>query len=388
MFEIAIVTEKNEKDFFQAALNIYENDENWVAPLNGDVLGFFYSGNKPREKKCNFQLWVLYENKIPVGRISAFLPVKKPKANEIKAGGIGFFDCINSQEAANMLFNVAVDWLKAENMQAVDANTVPGENFNHWGVLVDGFIPQAYGMPYNKEYYKELFENYGFQNYFEQYSYHIDLQKPFPQRHIDFAQRVIDSGDFDFKHLDFKQTDKFVDDVTTVFNEVWSYFHADHTKVERKEFEKMFKAMKPIVNPKLVWFVYKDGRPIGMEVCLPDLNQVIKPFKGKLNLFNSLKLVSKIKKVKRARVIVFGVHPDYQRIGVTHALYVKMLGGLREAGVTELEMSWVGDYNQTVNRIYRYLGNSHLAKTHITYRYMIDKNCKFERFTNEKPENQ
>jgi len=51
MFEIAIVTEKNEKDFFQAALNIYENDENWVAPLNGDVLGFFYSGNKPREKK-------------------------------------------------------------------------------------------------------------------------------------------------------------------------------------------------------------------------------------------------------------------------------------------------------------------------------------------------
>ena len=111
---------------------------------------FFYSGNKPREKKCNFQLWVLYENKIPVGRISAFLPVKKPKANEIKAGGIGFFDCINSQEAANMLFNVAVDWLKAENMQAVDANTVPGENFNHWGVLVDGFIPQAYGMPYNK----------------------------------------------------------------------------------------------------------------------------------------------------------------------------------------------------------------------------------------------
>ena len=384
MFRLEIADRSNLKDFYKAALNIYRDDDNWIAPLNVEVAQFFNPESNKLIKNGNSRIWVLFENNVPAGRITGFWTESKSKKDLPYAGGIGFFECVDSDEAAIMLFDAAIQWLKGEGMQAVDANTVPGENFNHWGVLIDGFMPQGFGMPYNKPYYRRLFENYGFQVYFEQYSYHMDLTKNLPERHVAFAQHIINSGEYSFKQLDFKQIDKFVDDVTIVFNDVWSAFHAGYVPVERKEFEKMISSLKPIVNPDFIWFVYKDGHPIGMEVCLPDLNRIIKPFKGKLNLINKLRLAFSIKKVDRARVFVFGIHPDYHKTGVTAALFFEMIESLKKAGVKELEMSWVGDYNPTVNKIYKHMINSVLAKTHATFRYMIDKNIEFERFTNIK----
>ena len=55
---------------------------------------------------------------------------------------------------------------------------------------------------------------------------------------------------------------------------------------------------------------------------------------------------------------------------------------MRKLGMTELELSWVGDYNITVNRMYGQFGATK-EKTHITYRCLFDPNAPFERFTNQ-----
>jgi hypothetical protein len=47
----------------------------------------------------------------------------------------------------------------------------------------------------------------------------------------------------------------------------------------------------------------------------------------------------------------------------------------------ELELSWVGDYNITVNRMYGQFG-AVKAKTHITYRCLFDPQAPFQRFAN------
>ena len=67
-------------------------------------------------------------------------------------------------------------------MEAMDGPVNFGENLINWGLLVKGFEPQGFGMPYNKPYYQGLFEAYGFQVYFEQYSYHLNHKDPFPER--------------------------------------------------------------------------------------------------------------------------------------------------------------------------------------------------------------
>lgn len=383
MLKIQELNKANRQDFFSVAINIYSADNNWVCPLNSEVDNIFNPEKNKILQKGSSKRWILYDDNLPVGRITAFWTEVKSKKSKPYSGGIGFFECIDSQESANLLFETAINWLKSEGMQTADACTIPGENYNYWGVLIDGFIQQGFGMPYNPPYYKDLFENFGFQTYYEQYSYHVDLTKPFPERHVSFAMHVINSGEFEFCHLDFRHLDKYITAATKVFNDVWSIFHADYVPADESDFRAMFDDIKPIVRAEFIWFVFKDGIPIGMEVCLPDINKVIKPFKGKLNLINKVRAFFKLKNVDRARLLVFGVHPDFHRKGVMQALFLKMTESLKKAGVKELEMSWVGDYNPTVNKLYSHLGNATHAKTHATFRYVIDKSVQFERFTNE-----
>jgi len=57
-------------------------------------------------------------------------------------------------------------------MEAMDGPVNFGERHQWWGLLVDGFSEPNYCMPYNFTYYRDLFEDYGFQLYFNQYTYH------------------------------------------------------------------------------------------------------------------------------------------------------------------------------------------------------------------------
>jgi hypothetical protein len=54
-------------------------------------------------------------------------------------GGVGFFDCVNDQSAADMLFDVAKHWLLQKGMQAMDGPVNFGERDRWWGLLVKGF---------------------------------------------------------------------------------------------------------------------------------------------------------------------------------------------------------------------------------------------------------
>jgi hypothetical protein len=73
------------------------------------------------------------------------------KDNLQPTGGMGFFECIDSKEAAFMLFDTGKAWLLAQNkgIEAVDAPINFGERDSWWGCLVDGFHEPVYTMNYN-----------------------------------------------------------------------------------------------------------------------------------------------------------------------------------------------------------------------------------------------
>ena len=81
----------------------------------------------------------------------------------------GFFECINNHTAANLLFDTAKNWLQQRGMEAMDGPINFGERNAWWGLLVEGFTPATYQMNYSPPYYKQLFEDYGFKDYFQQY---------------------------------------------------------------------------------------------------------------------------------------------------------------------------------------------------------------------------
>jgi len=286
---IEVTNKKTKKQFHKIPHLIYKNDTNWAAPIQGIVENIFDPTKNKTFNNGKAIRWVLIDqNGILLGRIAAFINFNLSGTYEQPTGSCGFFECVDNQEAANLLFNAAVNWNKNNGMEAIDGPINFGENFMNWGLLVEGFMPQGYGMQYNPEYYEKLFREFGFEVYFKQYSFHMDYSVPFPERFWKIAEWVAKKPEYTFKHLDYKEIDNFIDDICTVYKGAWSS-HEHFKPLDPEDLYDFIVESKAILDPEMIWFAYHEDKPIAMFAMIPDINQILRKLNGKLNLLGIAK---------------------------------------------------------------------------------------------------
>ena len=385
---IEVVDKKTRREFLQVPKKLYGKDEPWVCPLDSEIEAIFDPAKNLSFNDGEAIRWILKsENGKLLGRVAAFYNRKKANANRQPTGGIGFFECINDKKAAYILFDRGVEWLKSRGMEAVDAPINFGENESHWGLLVEGFVQQGYGMPYNKKYYQEFFESYGFRNYFDQYSYHKDVASvhEFPERFMRIATRVAQKPGYTFEHARFSEVDKYVGDLVEVYNSAWAAFKQDYTPMDPERIKESFLEAKNILDEELIWFAYYENKPIAFYIIFPDLNQILKHLNGKLNFWSVLKFLyyKQRKTMTRMRALIAGVSPEYQNMGIESAIFKKLYEVFKKKPYyRELELSWVGDFNPKMISIYNAIG-AKMAKKHITYRHIFNPEVEFQRYIDE-----
>lgn len=381
--EIIEVTGKHEvRDFFHVPVLLYRNDPNWVCPLPKSIELKFDIKSNSYLHKGEAARWVLKDdNGRLCGRIAAFFNTDKAAKYKIPVGGIGFFECINNSEAAFLLFDTAGSWLKTKGMEAMDGPVNPGENDANWGLLVEGFTPPAFGMNYNHPYYKDLFEAYGFRPFFEQESKILDLGVPFPYRFWKIAEWVMKKPGYSFKHYSKKHSGQFAKDLVKIHNEAWIY-HEHFTPLDVESVRKSFIDFHPILVEEFIWFVYFNGEPVAFFIMLPDINQVLRIFRGNMNWMNKLRflLLKNSTMINRARVTIMGVIPRFQGAGIESAIFWHLRDPVlnKRPHYTELEISWVGDFNPRMKATIDAMG-AKSGKKHITYRKLFYDDIPFER---------
>lgn len=364
---------KTRKNFLDVARLLYKDDPNWICPLDNDIEAIFdpQKNNFHQHGKCT--RWVLTDDKGNlIGRVAAFINDKKAYNYQQPTGGMGFFECINDRKAAFKLFDTAKEWLKANGMQAMDGPINFGENDNFWGLLVDGFVPPSYGMNYNPPYYQKFFEDYGFKTLYEQITNHVDAHKPFPERFTKIAEWIAKKPGYEFRHLEAKHIEKFAADFIGIYNDGWQDFE-NFVPISHVTIMESFSKMKPLMDEKLIWFAYVNGEPASFVVILPDANQMIKGINGKLNLLGKLKFVyHRWKGVSRMRAIVMGTKQKFQKHGLESGLFIKVKEYvLPLKRYDELELSWVGDFNDKMIALHHSMGGV-FGKKHVTMRYIFN----------------
>ncbi|MCT4588691.1 MAG: GNAT family N-acetyltransferase [Carboxylicivirga sp.] len=372
--KIVEVSDKlTKKQFLDLVEVIYKDDDAYVRPLDSMIEEVFSPSENSYFNHGKATRFILIKDDKVIGRIAAFINHKKADGFEQPTGGMGFFECIDDNEAAFMLFDTARDWLKKNKMQAMDGPINFGENDNFWGCLVEGFSQPGFGMQYNPPYYKKFFEEYGFTTYFEQITNHLDLSVPFPERFWKIAGWVVKKEGFSFKHFKINEADKFIDDFETIYNDAWR-FHENFTPIDKKVLKATMMKAKPFMMEDIIWYAYHEGKPIGFLVLFPDVNQILKHFNGKMNLLNKLRFVWMKRKryMTRARVVILGVVPKFQRSGIESGLFWHLKGVVdKNPHLKELELSWVGDFNPKMRVLQESMGAA-FGKKHITYRYIFD----------------
>ena len=160
------------REFLNLPKRIYKGNRNWVCPLDEDIEKVFDPARNPLFGDGEAIRWLVRNRKNEVvGRIAAFYNREQAAIEEQPTGGCGFFEAINDQEVADLLFDAARMWLASRGMEAMDGPINFGQRRDWWGLLVEGYEFQPlYANPYNPPYYKELFEHYGFGIYFNEYT--------------------------------------------------------------------------------------------------------------------------------------------------------------------------------------------------------------------------
>ena len=139
--------------------------------------------------------------------------------------------------------------------------------------------------------------------------------------------------------------------------------------------------MKPVMDEKLIWFVYYKNEPIAFWINLPELNQIFRHFNGKFGLIEKLRFLWLKWKGKNSKFtgIVFGVVPEWQGKGIDHYMIMQGAKVMQdETHYTELELQWQGDFNPKILNISKNIG-AHQSRVLTTYRYLFDQTREFKR---------
>lgn len=382
------------RDWTRLPWSIYANDANWIPHLKQDVEKVFDPKKNKLLAEGEAVRWVLYSGQQdpfggpvgtqgkPIGRIAAFINPKTARTDKQQpTGGCGFFECIDDQAAANALFNAARDWLKARGMEAMDGPVNLGERNMFWGLLIENFTdPPIYGTNYNPPYYVKLFEGYGFQLYFKQLFFRMSAVDPVPAIFHRKYEQFARDPEISVRDVRGMSKERIAEDFRTVLNAAW----VDHENFKPMTAEtalKSIKAMKPVMDPNVIVFVYHQQRPIAFFVNLPELNGIFKHVNGDLNLLGKLKFLwHKWRGTTRTMTgIVFGVVKEWQGKGVEGVMIVHLSKWLmRTKRYDDTVLTWIGDFNPRMLKVCENLGATNY-RTLATYRYLFDRSRPFER---------
>ena len=384
-FHTVVVDRKDRiRAFLDFPSTLYKNEKNWIRPLDKEVEKVFDPLQNNLFREGDAVRWILYDpSEKPVGRMAAFYNKKNAGRNKQPTGGIGFFDCINDEDAAHTLFDIGKKWLAQKGMEAMDGPVNFGHRDNFWGCLSDGFYEPVFNMPYNYPYYNQLFESYGFKNYFNQYTYHVALQPGVQSPVIrEKAKRLLKDPGYRFETFNWKKHEHYADDFMTIYNKAWAKFPGI-TRIRKTHAKALLNSLKPIIDKRTMLFGYYNDEPIAFYIMVPDINQIIRKFNGKMTVVNKLKFMVQLKVLKKCtRLIglIFGVVPEFQRKGVESAIVVRFENEIfnKRVKYTDLEMNWIGDFNPEMMKLVEQIGGK-IHKTHITYRYLFNHSKEFKR---------
>ena len=360
-------TKKEIKKFIKFAWEIYRGNPYWAPPLIIDQLERIIKG--PYHEVGVLQPYLAYRDGKIVGRIIAHYDKRHNEYFNVKSGRVGFFECINDKEVSRALFETAEKWLREQGMDDVYGPY----NFLMYdpsGVLLDDYerIPPI-ELGYNPPYYRELFEDYGFQKVRDWYAYLFTRDNKLPSLFYKFHKQVekkaLEGKDgLHIRNIDLKHYERDRDLIQVIFNKAWEN-NWGHYPFTDAQIEAFGKDLKMIAKEELIIFAFYGDKPAGFILSVPDANLAIKKANGRLFPFGIFKILLGMRKVHRIKTFLMGVIPEYRRRGLDVYFYVETINRAIKMGYTEADMSLIVEDNPDMINALEHLG----AKRYKTYRF-------------------
>ena len=355
--------------FFDVPFRIYGENSPYVSPLKSDIVRALdvqknpLFGSAGRGKR---EVLTAHRDGVPVGRIVAHVHEASNSAYSERRGSFGFFDCADDAEVAALLLGEAERFAREQQCTRLEGN------FNltamqQLGVLTDGFGGQPYSdMHFNPPHVPRLLGLNGFAPFFPVSTFELALDTFDPARLVRGAakERLADPT-LEWAELRTKDFARVLDEVRLVLNDG---FARNPMFVPLTSDEMLFQAqdLSHVLDPRITALVRHKGKPVGVVLCIPDLNPMLKAMHSRISITAPWHLLRfKYGRRDRAVIIFYSVAREWQGKGLNGAMLHRVTTALKAARYKSLGITWIADVNAASMKQMERLGARRLHRLHL-----------------------
>jgi hypothetical protein len=351
------------KRFIRLPARLYAGDPNFIPPLEMERKDALTRKN-PLFEHMEAQYFLAVRDGRDVGRISAQID------ELVQDRQLGFFGLIAAEDDPQVfaaLFAAAETWLREHGRTRVQGPFNLSIN-EETGLLIEGFdTPPMIFMAHDPRYAAGRIEALGYAKAKDVIAYLLDVQKGFPDR-VNRMIRRAESGGIRIRHIDMSRIEEEFKLVMEIFNDAWSQ-NWGFVPFTEHEFTHMAKGMKPMLDPTWTAVAEYEGKAVAFAILIPNLNEAIRDFGGKLFPFNIIRMLVRLKRgLKSGRVPLMGVRRSFAGGLMGGMVPLLMIHSLqlnsRPKGLQGAELSWILEDNRPMRTMIEALG----GEAYKTYR--------------------
>ena len=348
--------------FVRAAGEVFRGDPAWIPPLDLEIRERLHPAKNPFFKRAEVTLFTAWRGARLVGRCSAQIDREHLRLWKDDTGFFGFFDTVDDPEVGRALIAAATRWLAARGMKRMIGPMSLYVN-EEIGVLVDGFEhPPVLMMGHSRRWQAGIAEAAGLSREKDLLCWRYTTDTRFPDRVVKAWEQVKTLPEVRLRSVDPAKMQRELEAIMDIYNDAWRGKWAMVPALP-DEVEKVARDLKLILDPDLAFIAEVNGRPAGMCIMLPNVNEALRDLDGKLLPLGLLKLLwrVKVKRPKSCRLMMLGIKSDLRHNvkrygGLSAAMYMEVAKRGMAKGYTWSELSWTREDDAPINLGIRSMG--------------------------------
>jgi hypothetical protein len=358
------------KRFLNFPFQLYRHVPQWVPPLESDAKRMLDRKKHPFYRHSTAEFFIAQQADRVVGRLAVLDHRPYNEWNHSSTAFFYLFEAENNREAAQGLFDTAIEWARARGLTQV-FGPKGFSLLDGMGLLVKGFEHRpALGISYNLDYYAGLLEDAGFVGTGDVVSGYLSPEFVLPEKVLKVAELVQQRRGLriaryqkrsDLKHL--------IGPMKDLYNGALSGT-TDTFPITDEEARLMARQLLLFADPRLIKVVLKDDQIVGFLFGYPDPSAAIQRCKGRLFPIGWLDILIELKRTPWINLNGAGLIEKYRGSGGTALLFAEMYKSVRESNFRYADVVQIGAENDKMQREIASLGID-FYKVHRMYRKEI-----------------
>jgi GNAT superfamily N-acetyltransferase len=320
------------------------------------------------------EFFVAFRYGRPVGRISAQIHRPGLANAPPDLAHFGFFDVTEDADAARALLDAAIDWVRmrgATRLRGPFSLSINEET----GCQIDDFdTPTSYLMPQARPWTGQFLESNGLAKCMDVHTWRVSGERA--QKYLARFDSVGRSmSTVEARNIRMNRFEEEIELFADIFNDAWSD-NWGFVPFSPRAVKLMAANLKVIYRASYGAFAEVDGKPVGVFISMPNLNELIKPLNGGMNPFGLARLGWGLwrEQAETLRVPLAGLRKTHQS-GLQGPLIIASMlrlitGEAKRRPKRHYEFSWILETNRSAISAMKAIGATRTT-THRVYERAI-----------------